>query len=116
MPFRLKRAYESPSRGDGLRVLVDRLWPRGVSKEVLLIDQWLKELAPSTELRKWFGHSPSRWAEFKHRYFAELASRRAEIDGLRKIARGKTVTLVVGARDMEHNQAAALKVYLETCL
>jgi uncharacterized protein YeaO (DUF488 family) len=116
MPFRLKRAYENPARGDGVRVLVDRIWPRGVTKDMAMIDHWLKELAPSTELRKWFGHSPSRWAEFKHRYFAELDSRSAEIDDLRKIARDKAVTLVFGARDVEHNQAAALKIYLETCL
>src|SRR4051794_38962432 len=114
MPFRLKRAYENPTRGDGVRVLVDRIWPRGVSKDVAMIDQWLKELAPSTALRKWFGHSPARWAEFKHRYFAELDSRRAEIDDLRKIASDRTVTLVFGARDVEHNQAAALKISLET--
>jgi uncharacterized protein YeaO (DUF488 family) len=114
MPLKLKRAYEHPSRGDGVRVLVDRIWPRGVTKDMAKVDHWLKELAPSTALRKWFGHIPSRWAEFKHRYFAELDSRCAAIDDLRKIASGRTVTLVFGARDVEHNQAAALKMYLET--
>ncbi len=114
MPIQLKRVYEDPTPEDGVRVLVDRIWPRGVTKDRAMIDYWLKELAPSTALRKWFGHSPSRWTEFKHRYFAELDSRRTEINELRKIADNKTVTLVFGARDVEHNQAVALKIYLET--
>ncbi len=114
MSFKIKRAYELASRDDGVRVLVDRLWPRGVTKAEASIDQWLKELAPSTALRKWFGHDPSRWEEFKRRYFAELDSHRAEIDDLRKLARRRTVTLVFGAKDTEHNQAVALKIYLES--
>jgi uncharacterized protein YeaO (DUF488 family) len=113
MPFKHKRAYEKPARGDGCRVLVDRLWPRGVSKAEAKIDHWAKELAPSTALRKWFGHDPERWPEFKRGYFAELESQGEALGELRKLARGKTVTLVYGAKDVEHNQAVALKEYLE---
>lgn len=111
--FRIKRAYEKPARTDGVRVLVDRIWPRGVSKADARIDQWRKEIAPSTALRKWFGHDPARWAEFKRRYFAELGAQGDALDELRKLARAKTVTLVFGAKDAEHSQAAALKEYLE---
>lgn len=113
MPFKIKRAYEDTTRGDGARVLVDRLWPRGVSKAEAKIDHWLKEIAPSTALRKWFGHDPARWVEFKRRYFAELDAQDEALDVLRKLARGKTVTLVFGAKDTEHSQATALKEYLE---
>jgi uncharacterized protein YeaO (DUF488 family) len=113
MSFKIKRAYEESAHGDGCRVLVDRIWPRGVSKAEAKIDQWRKEIAPSTALRKWFGHDPARWAEFKRRYFAELAAQSAALDELRKLAHGKTVTLVFGAKDTEHSQAAALKEYLE---
>jgi uncharacterized protein YeaO (DUF488 family) len=114
MPFRIKRAYENAARGDGIRVLVDRIWPRGVSKNDAKIDQWRKEIAPSTALRKWFGHDPARWAEFKRRYFKELATQRELLAELREMANSKTVTLVFGAKDAEHSQAAALKEYLET--
>ena len=114
MSFKTKRAYETPARGDGIRVLVDRLWPRGVSKHDANIDLWRKEIAPSTALRKWFGHDPARWAEFKRRYFKELATQREPLAELREMAKGKTVTLVFGAKDAEHSQAAALKEYLET--
>jgi uncharacterized protein YeaO (DUF488 family) len=114
MSFKTKRAYEKPERSDGCRVLVDRIWPRGVSKTEAKIDQWLKDLAPSTALRKWFAHDPARWAEFKRRYFAELKPQREALDELRKLASGGTVTLIFGARDTEHNQAVALKEYLET--
>lgn len=114
MSFQIKRAYEKPAGSDGVRVLVDRIWPRGVSKAEAKIDQWRKEIAPSTALRKWFGHDPARWAEFKRRYFAELRTQGEALDELRKLAHGKTVTLVFGAKDAEHSQAAALKEYLET--
>lgn len=114
MPFQIKRAYEKPARGDGVRVLVDRLWPRGVSKTEAKIDRWLKEIAPSTELRKWFGHDPARWAEFRRRYFAELKTQREGLEELRSLAKEKTVTLVFSAKDTEHNQAVALRAYLET--
>ena len=113
MSFKIKRAYEKPARTDGVRVLVDRIWPRGISKADAKIDQWRKEIAPSTALRKWFGHDPARWAEFKRRYFAELGTQGDALDELRKLARAKTVTLVFGAKDTEHSQAAALKEYLE---
>ena len=113
MSIKIKRAYEKPARGDGCRVLVDRLWPRGVSKAEANIDQWRKEIALSTALRKWFGHDPARWVEFKQRYFAELEAQGEALDDLRRLAHGKTVTLVFGAKDMEHSQAAALKEFLE---
>lgn len=112
MSFKIKRAYATPARGDGARVLVDRIWPRGISKEEAKIDHWCKEIAPSTALRKWFGHDPARWVQFKRRYYTELDEKREAIDDLRKLARGKTVTLVFGAKDEEHNQAVALKEYL----
>jgi len=93
---------------DGYRVLVDRLWPRGVSKARAQLDGWEKELAPSTELRKWFGHEPSRFSEFRDRYIEELRGRRAELTGLRRRAKAGTLTLVYGARDSEHNEAVVL--------
>src|ERR1051326_214313 len=98
---RLKRAYEAASSGDGVRVLVDRLWPRGVRKIDAAIDQWLKEIAPSTELRRWFGHDPGRWSEFRRRYVVELGQHVAVIDELRAMARSGVVTLIYGARDDE---------------
>jgi uncharacterized protein YeaO (DUF488 family) len=106
---RLKRAYEAASSGDGVRVLVDRLWPRGVRKIDAAIDQWLKEIAPSTELRRWFGHDPGRWSEFRRRYVVELGQHVAVIDELRAMARSGVVTLIYGARDDEHNQAIVLR-------
>ena len=113
MSFRIKRAYEKPARGDGSRVLVDRVWPRGISKADASIEEWRKDIAPSTALRKWFGHDPARWPEFKRRYFKELDAQSEPLAELRKLARRKTVTLVFGAKDTEHNQAVALKEYLE---
>jgi uncharacterized protein YeaO (DUF488 family) len=112
----LKRAYEEPARGDGRRILVDRLWPRGIKKEDLKLDAWAKELAPSTELRKWFGHDPAKWAEFKKRYGAELkrANAAETMRGLlAKKPRAKAVTLLYGAKDTEHNEAVVLRDYLE---
>ena len=112
----LKRAYETPSAGDGQRLLVDRLWPRGVSRENLKIDEWYRSAAPSAEPRKWFGHDPSRWPKFKKRYFAELEVHPENWQPLiDKMGKGKT-TLVYGARDTEHNDAAALKEFLEAKL
>lgn len=108
----LKRAYEKPARGDGTRVLVDRLWPRGVAKDKAAIDHWLKDVAPSTALRKWFGHDPARWAEFRRRYRAELAKRPEALAELRRLAKGGTLTLVYGARDSEHNEAVVLQELL----
>ena len=106
---KLKRVYEPPSPGDGTRVLVDRLWPRGLSKSAAAIDHWMKDVAPSTELRKWFAHDPARWAEFKRRYEAELRAHADAVDALRKLAHDGPVTLVYAARDQEHNEAVVLR-------
>lgn len=107
--LRLKRAYEKPSAADGTRVLVDRLWPRGLKKDAAAIDRWAKDLAPSSELRKWFGHDPARWGEFKRRYTAELARQAELLDGLRTLARRGPLTLVYSASDQEHNQAIVIR-------
>jgi uncharacterized protein YeaO (DUF488 family) len=112
--LKIKRVYEPAEASDGRRVLVDRLWPRGISKERARIDKWLKETAPSTELRKWFSHDPSKWAEFQRRYAAELQGKEAVLDALRAEAKKGTVTLLYGAKDVEHNQAVALKALLES--
>ena len=90
---RLKRVYDAPAEADGMRVLVDRLWPRGLSKERAAVDLWLKAIAPSTELRQWFGHEPARWTEFRGKYFAELASHAEDVDRIRKLAKRRRVTL-----------------------
>lgn len=109
----IRRAYDSPTRNDGYRVLVDRLWPRGLSKNVLRIDEWLRDVAPSTDLRRWFGHDPERWLEFRSRYRCELADHPREIDSLlRRMTQGR-VTLVYGAKDEKHNDAVVLREYLE---
>ena len=107
MSVSLKRAYEKPSSDDGTRVLVDRLWPRGVRKEKARIDLWLKDVAPSTELRKWFGHDPEKWPEFQKRYRAELKGS-AALAELRRLARQGHVTLVYGAKDEARNDAVVL--------
>ncbi|MCA0030924.1 DUF488 domain-containing protein [Mesorhizobium sp. B263B2A] len=109
---KLKRAYESPATDDGKRVLVDRLWPRGVKKTEAAIDCWMKELAPSTELRRWFGHDPARWEEFRWRYAAEIHEHRDELDQLRDLIRQGTVTLVYSAHDEVHNDAVVLREIL----
>jgi uncharacterized protein YeaO (DUF488 family) len=113
--IKLKRAYEDPEEDDGTRVLVDRIWPRGVSKERIRIDQRLSDIAPSTELRHWFNHEPAKWDEFHRRYLAELdnPARQSELDALAKIARQGTLTLVYGARDTVRNQAVVLKELIE---
>jgi len=105
---RLKRAYDPAEPDDGYRVLVDRLWPRGVSKDRARLDEWARELAPSTELRTWFGHDPARFAEFRRRYLEELAARAEKLGELRGRARKGTVTLVYAARDDRHNDAVVL--------
>jgi uncharacterized protein YeaO (DUF488 family) len=101
---RIKRAYLPPAPEDGARVLVDRLWPRGVGKSKAAIDRWMKDLAPSTELRRWFGHDPSRWDEFRRRYEAELSRKSDQLEELRALARSGPLTLVFGARDELHNR------------
>ena len=107
--LRLKRAYAPAAAGDGTRILIDRLWPRGISKQRAALDEWLKEIAPSTELRQWFGHEPARWPEFQRRYKAELRGHAMEIERLRGIAAKGVLTLVYGARDQEHNDAVVLR-------
>jgi uncharacterized protein YeaO (DUF488 family) len=109
LDVRLKRAYLPPSPDDGVRILVDRLWPRGVRKSGAAIDRWLKDVAPSAELRRWFGHDPSRWEEFDRRYRAELSRDAAPLNELRKAARGARLTLVYAARDEVHNEAVILR-------
>lgn len=109
--FRVKRVYEPAQDGDGKRVLVDRLWPRGLSKEKAAVDRWEQALAPSDALRRWFAHDAKKWPEFRRRYFAELDDEPEGLDALRAM-RGR-VTLLFAARDEEHNNAVALKEYLE---
>jgi uncharacterized protein YeaO (DUF488 family) len=108
MAVRIKRVYEAAAKGDGRRVLVDRLWPRGLSKEKAAVDVWVKDAAPSNELRKWFGHDPARWAEFRKRYRAELRGNPEAVAELRKAVGKGSATLVYGAKDEEHNQAVVL--------
>ena len=110
--IQIKRAYDAAEEGDGVRVLVDRLWPRGVSKSDAHIDHWLKEIAPSTDLRRWFGHQPERWAEFHQRYLEELEAN-PEVGRLREIMSAGQVTLVYGAKDRDHNDAVVLAEFLQ---
>lgn len=113
MNIGIKRIYEPAESGDGLRILVDRVWPRGMSKEDAKLDFWDKDIAPSTPLRKWFSHDPAKWEEFKKRYFLELDAMPATVETLRqKTGKGKT-TLLYSARNTENNQAAALREYLQ---
>lgn len=112
MKIKIKRVYEKPEKGDGKRILVDRLWPRGLTKEKADIDLWLKEVAPSTELRKWFGHDPDKWNEFQKRYLKELKNNKEKIAVLKEQVKGGLVTLVYGAKDEEHNEALVLKKWL----
>lgn len=111
--IRLKRAYEPAASTDGRRVLVERLWPRGMSKARLRLDEWAKDAAPSPELRRWFGHVPRRWPEFRRRYFAELRPHRAAWQGLLGTVRRGRVTFLYAAHDVNHNGAVALKAFLD---
>lgn len=106
--LQLKRAYEPAAPTDGRRILVDRLWPRGLSKERVAIDDWMKDLAPSTELRRWFAHDPRKWPEFRRRYTRELRAHSDLVSRLAALARRRRVTLVFGARDEQHNEAVVL--------
>jgi len=110
--IRIKRIYDPPEPDDGKRLLVDRLWPRGVARETARLDGWLKELAPSDELRKWFGHDPARWDEFRARYRSELQAQTGLLAELRATAKKGTVTLLYAAKDTEHNNAVVLKELL----
>lgn len=111
--IRVKRAYETPSPDDGVRILVDRLWPRGVTKARAKIDEWMKDIAPSPQLRKWFAHDPAKWKAFQQRYSKELKEHPEAVDQLRKMAKQGRVTLIYAARDEEHNGALVLKAFLE---
>lgn len=110
--LRLKRAYEPAESDDGMRILIDRLWPRGLSKANAALDDWIKDVAPSTGLRKWFGHDPARWAEFQRRYRAELHEQSEALDRIRTLARERVVTLVYSAHDEQHNDAVVLRAVL----
>lgn len=109
----VKRVYEPPEPRDGTRLLVERLWPRGVKKEALRLDEWLKDVAPSDALRRWFNHDPARWQEFRERYAAELDARPTAWQPIVEAARANNVTLLFSARDLQHNNAVALKEYLD---
>jgi len=113
MPIKLKRVYEEPEESDGKRVLVERLWPRGLSKEKARVDLWLKDAAPSTELRKWFDHDPSKWEEFKTRYFTELDANPQALESILKIISEGTVTFVFASKEETYNNSAALREYSE---
>lgn len=113
MKIELKRAYEKTDPADGTRILVDRLWPRGLTKRKAGIDLWLKEIAPSTELRKWFGHDPKKWRSFRGRYQTELKHHADQLELLRNKAKEGRVTLIYGARDQKHNEAIVLKHFLD---
>jgi uncharacterized protein YeaO (DUF488 family) len=110
---RIKRIYDSPGKDDGFRILVDRLWPRGLSKEKAKIDLWLKDIAPSDSLRKWFAHDPKKWPEFRRRYFKELSSKKELLNEIYTRAREDDVTLLYSAKNKEFNNAEALKEYLK---
>lgn len=109
--IRIKRVYEKPSGRDGIRILVDRVWPRGCTKEQARLDAWRKDLAPSTALRAWFGHDPAKWMEFQTRYRNELSlpAQKSAVEDLARLAHAQTITLLYGASDTEHNQAVVLK-------
>jgi len=112
MKLNIKRVYDAEDPADGTRILVDRLWPRGLTKEKAKVDLWLKEIAPSAGLRKWFGHDPAKWTEFKKRYRAELNENTASVSTLKDQIKKGTTTLVYGAKDEEHNDAVLLREYL----
>jgi len=112
--IKLKRIYEKPLKEDGFRILVERLWPRGFTKGRAAINLWLKDIAPSSELRKWFGHDPARWEEFRNRYWAELTEKKELIASLKQKSKQGTVTLIYSSSDEKHNSAVALKMFLET--
>ena len=108
----LKRVYEPPASADGVRILVERLWPRGLTKEAAAIDHWTKEVAPTPALRKWYGHRPALWPEFRQRYRAELAANAAEVDALKRLCADGPVTFVYAAKDVERNSATVLRAFL----
>ena len=111
--LKIKRVYDPPSPNDGKRILIDRLWPRGLKKEDAKVDDWIKEVAPSTELRTWYGHDPKKWSEFKRRFFSELRRRQDLVEGIVSASRKGTVTLLFGSREERFNNAVALKEFVE---
>ncbi len=113
MELKIKRVYEKPENGDGMRILVDRLWPRGLTKEKACIHLWLKDIAPTTELRKWFGHDIAKWPEFMERYVLELDANQKQFSILKEQVNSGPVTLVFAGRDEEHNEAIILREYLQ---
>src|SRR3990170_5242866 len=114
MPIKLKRVYEKPSAYDGIRILVERLWPRGLKKEEAHVDEWLRDAAPSNELRKWYGHDPAKWSQFKEKYWRELEKQQEPLSKLAKDCREGKVTLLYSTKERQYNNAVALKEYLET--
>ncbi|HUI66916.1 MAG TPA: DUF488 domain-containing protein [Nitrospirota bacterium] len=112
--IKIKRVYDRSSQDDGKRILIDRLWPRGLKKEDAQIDEWLKEIAPSNELRKWFNHDPNKWSEFKKKFFTELLGKRDMVEGIINTARKGTVTLLFGSKEERFNNAVALKEYIDS--
>lgn len=113
MNIKIKRVYEHPEKDDGTRILVDRLWPRGLTKKKASVDLWLKDISPSTELRKWFAHDPEKWKRFRARYQTEIRNNHDPIKVIKQKAREGTITLIYGARDENHNEALVLKQFLE---
>ena len=113
MKTKIKRVYEKPAKEDGFRILADRLWPRGLTKEKASVDLWLKDIAPSTELRKWFGHDPEKWNEFKKKYVAELKKNKETVSILKEKIKEGTVTILYGARDQVHNEALVILDFLD---
>jgi len=111
--IKIKRIYDHPSKDDGKRILIDRLWPRGLKKEDAQIDEWIKDIAPSNQLRKWFNHDPKKWDEFKSRFFTELRGNREMVEGIINAARKGTVTLLFGSKEERFNNAVALKEYID---
>jgi uncharacterized protein YeaO (DUF488 family) len=111
--IKVKRIYDPPETGDGFRVLVDRLWPRGMSKDRAKVDLWMKEISPSNELRKWYGHAPAKWAEFKRKYREEIEGKKTEFDLLRQKAKGGIITFLFSSKEEKLNNAAALKEFVE---
>ena len=112
--IKIKRIYEPPAGDDGFRILVDRLWPRGLSKEKAKVDLWLKEISPGNELRKWYGHDPAKWAEFKRKYLEEIEGKKSEFDLLRQKAKGGTLTFLFSSKEEKLNNAQALKEFVES--
>jgi uncharacterized protein YeaO (DUF488 family) len=111
--IKIKRVYDQPSQDDGKRILIDRLWPRGLKKEDARIDEWLKEIAPSDKLRKWFNHDPNKWSDFKKSFFGELLEKHDLVEGILSAERKGTVTLLFGSKEKRFNNAVALKEYID---